>query len=152
MLLQNWVGDLPAEQSEEMESGARSGRAWPRKPAARSVIGGGMLVWVRFPQACPSSLGPLQREAQWWQTFHISGKKDYAGSSQTKESHLWLHQFQGDRALAKLLLIFNTKSQGNSEGKDTLLAQIEIGEWQNSQLVPVSSPSSPIHLFASLLE
>lgn len=38
--------------------------------------------------------------------------------------------FQGDRGTEprqQFLLIFNTKNQGNSEGKDTLLPQIEIG-------------------------
>lgn len=49
----------------------------------------------------------------------------------------------------QLLLIFNTKSQGNSEGKDALLPRIEIGEWWDSQLVPASSP---MHFFFLHLE
>lgn len=61
----------------------------PREPAERSVMGGGMLVWVRFPQACPSSLDPLaERGSLIEQAFHFSGKEDCAGSSQTKESRL----------------------------------------------------------------
>lgn len=37
--------------------------------------------------------------------------------------------FRGTESRQQLLLIFNTKIQGNSEGKDTLLSQIERGEW-----------------------
>lgn len=39
--------------------------------------------------------------------------------------------FRGTEPRQQLLLIFNTKIQGNGEGKDTLLSlsQIERGEW-----------------------
>lgn len=37
--------------------------------------------------------------------------------------------FGGSEPRQQLLLIFNTKIQGNGEGKDTLLSQIERGEW-----------------------
>lgn len=59
----------------------------PREPAARSVMGGGMLVWVRFPQACPSSLDPLAERDSLSKPF-TSLERKTAGSSQTKESHL----------------------------------------------------------------
>lgn len=35
--------------------------------------------------------------------------------------------FKGTEPRKQLLLIFNTKTQGNSEGKDILLARLEIG-------------------------
>lgn len=55
--------------------------------------------------------------------------------------------FRGTEPRQQLLLIFNTKIQGNSEGEDTLLPQIEAGEWYNFQAVPAPSP---VHYFFHL--
>lgn len=56
--------------------------------------------------------------------------------------------FRGTEPRQQFLLIFNTKSQGNSGGKDTLLPQIEIGNDRtfNSYLSALQC------IFASLLE
>lgn len=55
--------------------------------------------------------------------------------------------FMGTELRQQLLLIFNTKIQGNNGGEDVLLPQIEAGEWYNFQAVPASSP---MHYFFRL--
>lgn len=71
-----------------------------------------MLAWVRFPQACPGSLDPQQRVAHWWQAFHISGKCWFFPDQRVTCDYI---SCRGTEHRQQLLLIFNTKSQGNSE-------------------------------------
>lgn len=117
MLLQNWVGDLPAEQLEEMESGARSG--WPVCPRSRqqSKVSHG---WRN------ARLGEVSTGRPW---FPWSSAENI--SLMTSLSHLWkvlglpdqrvprdYISYKGTEHRQPLLLIFNTKSQGN--GKERL--------------------------------
>lgn len=128
-------------QSSRKEWSLESGVAGPgpREPGARSVTGGGFrrralvpLILCREWLVDDKSFTPLER------TELVLPRP--------KRVTCDCINFRGTVCRQQLLLIFNTKSQGNSEGKDALLPRIEIGEWWDSQLVPASSP---MHFFAS---
>lgn len=94
------------QSNQEMEPGAPEGLtlclgSW------QPGVSQGVLVWVRLPQAYPTSL-ILCREWLMEQVFHFSRKEGCAGSSQTKENHLWLPSVSREQSLGSSFSSFLT--------------------------------------------
>lgn len=125
--------------------------AWGASGEARTAwVGWGMLAGVRFPQAHPGPLDPRQRVTHWLsKSFTSLRRRTVLVLPRPKRVTCDSISFKGTEPRQQLLLIFNTKIQGKSEGKDPLLPRIETRDWKNPQLGPVSSP---VHCFAFLRE
>lgn len=107
MWLQNWVRDLLAEQSRNGAWGPRGADPVPRKLAAwresRSARLGEASTGIPYPASLI-----LCREWLMEQVFHFSRKEGCAGSSQTKENHLWLPSVSRGQSLGSSFSSFLT--------------------------------------------